>query len=1096
MIATRKIRLGLMAALLCLSAQTKADDVFLPKQSDLTQRFGSRDEKMFRSPDKVYYPEIWVDCLGGNLSKHGIKADLEAIAEGGFSGVQFFFGNRGGIWPGVDNPIECLTKEWNDFVRYAAQEAQRLGLRFTLQNCPGWAMAGGPWIQPSNSMRHLVWTETHVKGGKDINIKLPVPPQQETDWRDYQDLMVLAFPTPLGSRQHLLPQRTDSNVPHLPWYECMRSGWHSFDMPATTEANPHWVDITLEQEDVIRTVEFSSINGFSHWFCYEPGVNVKMEAIYTNGDTLTILHTDMPASNWQDNMPISLVCNEAPSTKTYRLSITNRNNMRLSSLRLLSVARKNNWESEAGWTLRNIMYNNPEPGHPKQAYIDRKHILDLTQQTDQHGNLRWHAPSGEWTIIRLGHINSGMKNAPAPPEATGWECNKFDTQGAEEHFAGYIGRLKDGPLAGGLLDGMLLDSWECETQTWTKNMEQEFFNVNGYELRLWLPAIMGYVIDNPETTSCFLRDWRATINELVVNRFYKRMAELGRASGLSVTYETAAGDVFPADIMEYFKHADIPMCEFWQHSPEIFVGSLNFKPIKPTVSAARLYGKPRIGVEAFTSMQLTWDEKLRTIKETANKNRIEGATHFAFQAYTHNPLPDVLIPGSSFGSDIGTPFLRSQTWWRHMPHFTTYIARSTYMLERGIPVSDFLWYLGDEIDHKPDQLAPFPQGFKYDYCNPDVLLNRLSVAEDGCLVTPEGLSYKAMWMPQTQRMLPQTLEKLLELVQKGATIIGARPISPATLSGGDSIRARFDQAVSKLWGENDKPDVRHVGKGWVLCNMSLAEAIKALQLPPDVMSDDIQWLHRRTDSADWYYVCPQMGSSYQGTVSFHQQGAVELWNPVDGSIEAAMAERHGDRTLVDLDLKQGETRFVVFRRDKAQGKTPTLQPIGDIPLSNAKWTLHFPDGWGVMPQTLHTTELLPWNNLQLTDEGKAFSGTVTYTTVFTLKGKTSNQKYLLNLGRVESIAKVKINGKEVCTLWTFPYQADVTQYLKDGLNNVEIQVTNTWFNRLVYDGNQPEDKRKTWTINAPHPSSPLRESGLMGPVTIHKFRVSKVASIN
>jgi hypothetical protein len=149
-----------------------------------------------------------------------------------------------------------------------------------------------------------------------------------------------------------------------------------------------------------------------------------------------------------------------------------------------------------------------------------------------------------------------------------------------------------------------------------------------------------------------------------------------------------------------------------------------------------------------------------------------------------------------------------------------------------------------------------------------------------------------------------------------------------------------------------------------------------------------------------------------------------------------------------------------------------------------------------MQQTLHTTELLPWHNLQLSNEGKAFSGTVTYTTEFTLKDKTSNQKYLLDLGRVESIAKVKINGKEVCTLWTFPYQADVTQYLKDGLNKVEIQVTNTWFNRLVYDGNQPENIRKTWTINAPHPSSPLRESGLMGPVTIHKFRVSKVASIN
>ena len=159
-----------------------AEDIFLPKQSELNRDFDERDEKMFLHPDKVYYPEIWVDCLGGNLSKKGILADLEAIAGGGFSGVQFFFGNRGGLWPGVDNPILCLTPEWDDFVRYAAQEAQRLGLRFTLQNCPGWAMAGGPWIELDNSMRHLVWTETQINGGRKTEILLPCHPHRETEW--------------------------------------------------------------------------------------------------------------------------------------------------------------------------------------------------------------------------------------------------------------------------------------------------------------------------------------------------------------------------------------------------------------------------------------------------------------------------------------------------------------------------------------------------------------------------------------------------------------------------------------------------------------------------------------------------------------------------------------------------------------------------------------------------------------------------------------------------------------------------------------------------------------------------------------------------
>lgn len=1077
------LRLSTLILGLNILGTSHAEDVFLPDKKELSRNFSKLDRQNFLQPPKVYYPEIWVDCLGGNLSKKGILADLEAIAEGGFSGVQFFFGNRGGLWPGVDNPISCLTPEWDDFVRYAAEEAKRLGMRFTLQNCPGWAMAGGPWIEPENSMRHLVWTETNIGGGGFVESHLPASPHKDTKWRDYRDLMVLAFPTPMGSTQHLVPEAIKSNLPHLPWEQCIaRGGGHLFHIPATSKDKPHWIEITLPREEVVRTVEFSSINGFAHWFCYEPGVNVKVEAIYEGADTTKILHIDMPASNWQDHSPISLSCNETKPTRTYRISIANINNMGLSSLRLMTAARKNNWESEAGWTLRNIMYNNEHPAHPEETYLDSKQIIDLSKYTDNEGKLRWNAPSGQWTVLRIGHINTGMKNAPAPPEATGWECNKYDVEGAEKHFAGYIGRLKDGPLRG-LLDGMLLDSWECETQTWTKDMEQEFRSFSGYELRLWLPALMGYVIDSPETTSRFLRDWRGTINELVVNRFYKRMAELGKENGLSVTYETASGDVFPADIMEYFKHADIPMCEFWQHEPEVFVGSLNFKPIKPTVSAARLYGKPRIGAEAFTSLQLTWDEEFRMIKETANKNRIEGATHFAFQAYTHNPLPDELVPGSSFGSDIGTPFMRSQTWWRYMKEFTTYIARSTYMLERGKPVTDFLWYLGDEIDHKPNQLACFPAGFKYDYCNPDVLLNRLSV-KDGSLVTPEGLSYKALWMPNTLRMLPSTLEKLVELVLDGAIIIGNRPLSPATLSKAKETQVRFDTAVETLWGDKADTSVRNVGKGKVLSNISIEEAINLLSLQPDVKGREIQWLHRQTKNADWYYVCPPKGKGFEGIIDFNQQGATELWNPVTGEIEVASVTQTNNRTSVSLNLAQGESCFVVFHKGRKKEKPKKYVALEEIEMDNNVWEITFPDGWGVRPQTLHCKGLKPWKDLELSKEGKAFSGTACYTTTFDIKDKIPSSKFTLDLGKVESFAKIKLNGKEVRTLWTFPYHADISKFLKKGNNSLEIEVTDTWFNRLVYDANLPEEERKTWTINAPHKDSPLRDSGLLGPVRI------------
>lgn len=1076
-------RLLLLVLFLGLCRVAWAEDIYLPSKSEVYAKFDKEDKARFFAPSKVYYPEVWVDCIGGNLSKEGILADLEAIAEAGFSGVQFFFGNRGGAWPGVNEQILCLSAEWDDFVQYAAEQAKRLGLRFTLQNCPGWAMAGGPWIEPSNSMRHLVWTESNIAGGKEVDVLLPVSAHKDTDWRDYQDLMVLAFPKPLGDIVPLVPESVESSLPGYPWQECVTGTIsHALNLPPSPQGGAHWIDVTFPKEEVIRSIEFSSINGYFHWYCYEPGVSVSLEAI-VDGDTIEVLHTDLPASNWQDNRNITLSCNEVAPTRKYRISIANKHGMALWSVRMWTGARKNNWESEAGWVLRNLMCNSEKPNHNPLCYIKKGAVLDISKYMSADGHLRWVAPKGEWSVLRIGHINSGMKNAPAPPEATGWECNKYDVEGAEKHFAGYVGRLNEGPLKG-LLNGMLLDSWECETQTWTKEMEEEFRALNGYDLRPWLPALMGYVIDTPETTSRFLRDWRATINHLVVHRFYKRMSELGHASNLSVIYETAGGDVFPSDIMEYFKFADIPMCEFWQHQPEIFVGSLNFKPIKPTVSAARLYGKQRVGAEAFTSLQLTWDEQFRLLKETANKNRIEGATHFAFQAYTHNPLPDVLVPGSSFGSDIGTPFMRSQTWWRYMHEFTTYIARSTYMLERGRPVSDFLWYLGDEIDHKPDQLAPFPLGYKFDYCNPDVLLNRLSVTKQGMLATPEGITYRAMYLPRTYRMLPETLEKLVQLVQQGATIIGERPLHVATLSAPEESEKRFRRAVDMLWGEASDTSVRILGKGKVLSQMTIDEAIRELKLTPDVEADGLLWLHRQTKGADWYYICPSLGAGFEGSVLFNQQGAVELWDPVTGNIEVARTEQQGTRTLVHLNLSRGETRFVVFHKNKKHQQPPLSVEKEVISLAQAEWTIAFPDGWGVAPRELSVRNLMPWKDFPLSVEGRAFSGTATYSTTLHISMKDDESKYLLDLGRVESFAKVTINGISLPVLWTYPYRVDITKYLVTGDNALSIDVTNTWFNRLVYDAGRPEEQRKTWTINGPSKDAPLRDSGLLGPVKV------------
>jgi hypothetical protein len=1085
---------------ICTAVWTSAQPPIVPPSEELNRPFGDADTEMFRSPPQVYHPETWFHFIGGNVAEKGITADLEAIAGAGFSGIQFFHGQFGGAWPGVEPQITCLSPSWEKALRYTAEECRRLGLRFTMQNCPGWAMSGGPWIEPSNAMRHLVWSRTDVDGdiaGK--GIALPLPPSSSEDWCDYRDVAVLAFPTPKDDTNQPLQPLSVKGDGDLPWEDCLTGkAKKSLRLSPVSDDAPYRIEVTFPSAVTIRTVEFPRINSLNHGWCYDPGITVGIQAIAPDGSTQDILHAAIPQANWQDDRPISLACDETSGATTYRITIANRHDMTLSSLRFFSAARNNNWEAEAGWTLRSPVRSSESPQQSPETFVSAGQIRDLTAMTDAQGNLKDPTLTGKWTVLRIGHVNTGMRNGPAPPEGTGWECNKLSETGPDAHFAGYIGRLNSTTLAGGLLNGMLMDSWECRTQTWTADMEAEFERKSGYPLRRWLPAVFGYVLNDHETTARFLYDWRATIGELFADRFYGTMAKHAKENGLSITYEPAAGDIFPADIMEYYKYADVPMCEFWQPISDNDVGSINFKPIIPTVSAARLYGKPRVAAEAFTSFALTWDEHPEMLKEVWNLSSVEGVTHPVFHTYTHNPRTDFLPPGTSFGASIGTPFLRGQTWWKHISEFVAYLSRCSYLLERGQPVSDLLWYLGDEIHHKPDQLLPFPAGFKFDYCNPDILLNRLTV-RNGLLCTPEGLSYRVLWIPDARRMLPQTLEKLRSLVRDGAIVVGDAPQGLATLADADVAQQRFTAAVSDLWGDARKPGVRKVGKGKVISGTTIDAALQTLKMTPDVTGGNALWMHRRIDGADWYFVCSPKDSAFKGTLDFRCSGNVEIWDPVTGETAPATVTRsEKGRTSVVLELPHAGSCFVVFRHagnakavaKSAKAVTGNTKAVAGnttsaIPLV-APWTLSFPSGWDA-PASLQTAELKAWKDLDVSAEAKAFSGSVTYTATFEVDEADAVNRYEIDLGRVEMIAAVRVNGKLLRTLWASPYRLDITEAVQNGKNTLSIEVTSTWFNRLVYDAGQPESQRKTWTIKGPSKESPLRESGLLGPVKLHRI---------
>ena len=948
-------------------------------------------------------PETWFHIIGGNASKSGLTADLEALASAGFGGIQFFHGQFGkaSAWDGVSGQIPCLSAKWDDLVIHAADECARLGLSFKMQNCPGWSMSGGPWISVSNAMRKLVFARRDVAAGAVADI--PVPEAYRDADSDWRDVCCLAFPTPEGGGLNAFTAETNGNC-----------RIYDFGRPVT-----------------IRTLELPSPSQLLHRRSYTPDVRVVFEA-EMNGAWRRVCAVRYPQGCWQDQVPFSIACEEVRARR-WRLTLESPDRINVRYVRFSSEARLDNYEGLAGHVLRGQLKRR-YPRQSAAAYIPAGAVRIV-----KPGDRLEASVVARWTVLKVGHVNMKKKNHPAPAEATGWECDKLDPRGIEANFAGYIGRLVEGPLAGGRLKGMIVDSWECERQTWTWRMEEWFQAENGYDVKTILPAVFGWVIASPENTEKLLLDWRRTVSGLITRNYYGRMAELAREKGLSSAYETAFGDVIPGDILEYWKYCDTPMCEFWQpYAPAAGgAGHPNFKPVRPCVSAAHLYGKRRVDCEAFTSMALTWDENFRTFKEQAVRHYARGVTHLVFHTCTHNPQVDGRVPGTSFGSSIGSPFVRGQTWWRHLGAFTGWTAACCRFLERGRPVVDALRYLGDELDHRPDELEFFPEGFKVDYLNADVLFNRLDVV-DGRFTLPDGMTYSVLWVPDSVMLLPKTRRRLDELGAKGGRIrYGSAAGAVAGLEAQISFRADAGTEGALLW------------------------------------------YHRLDGDKDCFFVAAD-DRGFCGQASFATVNGMKNLRLELSAYETLLLE-FSQAGAVDL-APGAEGRNFTARSDDG--------PVSEIGLSG--WTLELPAGYGA-DGPVRLDGLAAWKDIPaLSPEARAFSGTARYECSFDAPEDGMGRSFRLELGEVRDIAKVCVNGRSVALLWAEPYSCDITKFVRPGRNAVEIEVTSSWFNRLAWDFSRPEAERKTWTVwDIPDRTPPclkqgaeLRDSGLLGPARL------------
>ncbi len=778
------------------------------------------------------------------------------------------------------------------------------------------------------------------------------------------------------------------------------------------------------------------------------------------------------------------------------------------------------------------------PPLPADAVTPANRVIDLTDRMGSDGRLAWDAPPGHWRVLRCGHASNYKMTRPCPQAAVGLECDRLSKAGIDAHYEAFLKPIFDGAgaAAGRALTHVHIDSWEAGGQNWTATFPDEFRKRRGYDVRPWLPVLAGRVVESAEQSERFLWDMRATVSEMIRDNYAGRLRELAKRHRMKLSIE-AYGHLC-IDNLTYAGACDFPISEFWARGtntfPDLLAGRGGYAPsTKAMASAAHTYGRPVIGAEAFTSDR-GWRDHPFLLKAMGDDMYCNGLNRMIFHLSAHQAY-DNMVPGLTHRK-WGEHIHRHNTWFEYSRPWMDYLARCQYLLQQGQAVTDIAYWFGEGAPLNVDQMKlDLPSGYDFDFCSSgNVLAMRV---ENGCLVLPSGASYRYMLLPDTDRMTLTLARKVLELADAGARIIGnRRPARTPGLTDFPLCDDELRKITGALWDKNR-----------VISGKTLDEIFKDGKLLPDFEGGNLRYIHRKAGDLDIYFVSHQENRQMDMDCTFRIAGKYpELWDPETGSMRVLpeFVEKDG-RTSVPLRFEPMQSWFVVFKdiiqnpvasSQKQNRNFPELKAVTEIA---GAWEVQFDPKWGPFDsaQGRRSSEFVfekleDWR--KSAEQGiKYYSGTAVYRKAFQMtnsdfrmpiENKESasahlafgnrHSKIYVDLGQVEVMARVRVNGKDCGIAWKPPYLVDITGAVRAGSNDLELSVVNLWINRLIGDEQLPLDSnwkdfetllewpdwfkagkkrpsgRYTFTSCRHYTrDSPLVPSGLLGPVRVMKENV-------
>lgn len=1041
-------------------------------------------ERVFAHPGDVRTGVYWY-WISGNVSPEGVADDIRAMKRAGI--------NRAYIgWIGLgpneapQGKVKAQTPEWYECVRSAMRTATEEGVEIGMFNCPGWSQSGGPWIKPEQSQRYLGLVETEVKGGGNVDVTLPHPASM------LNDVKVLARrKLPLATVSAGVDSISAENVTDV-------SAMFDGDPATTARFTSDKASVTVvpsKKDFTLRSLVLRTATPVRAVISIKALQNGKWNEIGSFGADRTNM---MPEVGYDQLAPTAAALKET-NADAFRIDFQINQDCAVPEIIMSEAPVVNAYADQ----ILSKMYQQPlpywneykwaaAPAVASAAVVNPDEVIDIT--ANLHGDrLTWDAPEGEWIVTRTYMAPTNVMNSPSlPGDGQGLEIDRWNYDVLEHHYDSFIGDvLRHVPAEERkTFKYIVSDSYERGSQNYGDDF-MEYFKANfGYDPTPYLLTFNGNVVGSEELSERFLWDLRRMIADRLAYDHIGALRERANKDGLRLWLECYGHWGYPGEFPMYGGQCDEVSGEFWGE------GTLGDIENRAASSVAHTYGKGKCWAESFTCGGNEFARTPRTMKQRGDRFFTEGINATLLHLMISQP-DDTVFPG--INCPFGAEFNRKNTWFSHLDLFTDYLKRANYMLQQGNYVADVAYFIGEDAPVMTGITDPaLPQGFQYDFINAEVIENALTANADHTLRLPHGTTYRLLVLPPLKTMRPEVLRKIKSLVEQGAVVLGPKPLHSPSLQNYPQADAEVAAMADELWGKGDAPltGVRKVGKGMVLSGMDIEQAFDLIGLLPDFTHTagkeaDIKYAHVNTPERDIYFVSNQQGQTREFTAIFRDAAGrqPELWNAIDASRRDLPA--YGDlngRMAVPMRLEPTESAFIVFEKSAGASTAPlaiesNYPPMKEVLTIDTPWKVTLTPMVGKV-RKLNLDRLYDLSKSE-DDEISHFSGNITYTTTFRLPALEPGKRMVLDLGDVRDMAKVKVNGKYAGGVWTEPYTVDVTDFVKKGKNTLEIEVVNTWMNRLIGDSRLTDDERQTWTFYRTHnATTPLQSTGLLRDVKL------------